>query len=197
MSDVSSAPVGWYPTPEGPQRWWDGSAWSPPPVPPAPGSKKRLLIIVIASVAVVLALIVTGTVIAMNFISNTEKAAALCQRVADDPALISDLTSLVQPLNDVSSPSVPGSDPRQAERLAIANQIADLNSRLDRILTSSGGAYPEVWDTGTDIYIYLDDVGRALQPEVAPGSLSIDAGSPLGSDVEVLADQLAQQCGTR
>ena len=199
MSDTSSAPAGWYPTADGSQRWWDGSAWGPvatpttTPVPPTPGSGKRVLIIVLASAAVFIALTVTGVVAIVNFVDNSQKVAAMCQRAADDPSLIDDLQALVQPLNDISFPAVPGNEPTAEKKLAIADQIPDLNSRLDQILTSSGSAYRDVWEPGTDIYIYLEEVAVTLQPD-APGSLSIDAGSTLESDLEAFSAELAELC---
>lgn len=38
MSEPGSSPPGWYPSPEGPMRWWDGTnwgAWATPPGSPA------------------------------------------------------------------------------------------------------------------------------------------------------------------
>lgn len=46
----AAAPAGWYPTPDGQQRYWDGSTWLDTPPPPAaggatPAKKKRRIFV--------------------------------------------------------------------------------------------------------------------------------------------------------
>jgi hypothetical protein len=59
----SQSPPGWYPTPQGAQRYWDGAAWTDLPWPGAceiqpaarkPWSRRRKRILVIGAAAIVL-----------------------------------------------------------------------------------------------------------------------------------------------
>lgn len=40
MSEQQSPAPGWYPQPDGTQRWWDGSAWTEHLVAPTPTTRK-------------------------------------------------------------------------------------------------------------------------------------------------------------
>lgn len=63
-NDNAPVPAGWYPSPDGGQRYWNGSAWLDLPAPDATGTAKRRFAkkpIIITLVALVLA-VVGGTV---------------------------------------------------------------------------------------------------------------------------------------
>jgi hypothetical protein len=72
-----SVPAGWYPTPDGKQRYWDGSAWTDLPwVEPAgvtattPGgtSNTRRLILILGGAVVLLILIIIAVVVATSVV---------------------------------------------------------------------------------------------------------------------------------
>jgi len=61
MNQGPSSPPGWYPTPDGHQRYWDGGQWlAIPPPEPGPGPSKRRRTIVLFVATLVLAAIVGG-----------------------------------------------------------------------------------------------------------------------------------------
>lgn len=90
MTDGPSAPAGWYPQGDGPDRYWDGQAWTdseppteadvrdPEPATPAEprGSRRALIFGVIAVLAVVA--IVALVYQSANRETQLEKAAAAC-----------------------------------------------------------------------------------------------------------------------
>lgn len=105
MTD-SNAPAGWYPTPEGKQRYWDGTAWTNLPWDEAPTDtrapqskppKKRRTTLLVLSIAVVLvvvgiagALTVRGVSIAAAEQKAEESAQAAAAEEAEVAALAAD-----------------------------------------------------------------------------------------------------------
>jgi hypothetical protein len=87
-----AAPAGWYPGPDGLQRYWDGQQWleipapeivptTPDPTPPAGGGRpKRSLILAGVAVAVVVALALGGVAWKSSYDAQ-QAAAAVAQEV--------------------------------------------------------------------------------------------------------------------
>lgn len=85
-NESPTAPPGWYPSPSGDQRYWDGNAWLDIPAPTSePQSNKapsrRKLVVVAASVVVALALGVGG--FAVWKINDDAAKAAAAQAAAE------------------------------------------------------------------------------------------------------------------
>lgn len=74
------AAPGWYPTPSGEQRYWDGNQWLalPPPevsqIVPAPGSRRLWIWGAVATLLIVGIIIATGSFVIAD--RNRERAAA-------------------------------------------------------------------------------------------------------------------------
>ncbi|WP_168916188.1 DUF2510 domain-containing protein [Microcella flavibacter] len=96
-NESPTAPAGWYPTPSGSQRYWDGSSWSELPPPPADDAaavqrkhpKKSVLIGLSALGAVALIAGIVG--VSMNVAADAEagakaEAAALAEAEAQAEA---------------------------------------------------------------------------------------------------------------
>ena len=80
MNDAPKPPAGWYPTPEGGQRYWDGDAWSNLPAPPGdaaprPARNRRTVWVVAIVVGVVLALGGAAAVVVSNLNASAEAQA--------------------------------------------------------------------------------------------------------------------------
>lgn len=245
MPEKPNESAGWYPSPDGPLRWWDGESWGPEaptspensagderviPASPKPGLAALVLSIVLAPVGLVLGVVslmkakrsgeprptlgfiatiigsagtlaivlaIFGVVVVTGLTSDSQRADAFCQSAASDPTLTDDLLGLVTPLNEISPPFIPGKGPTDEEKLAIADQIASLSSRFP-FLTSSGQGYRDVWNSGTDLWIYLGEVESALRSETASdSSLDMNAGGNLERLVSIYANDLSKQCNRR
>jgi len=103
-NDAPAPPAGWYPTPEGGQRYWDGHQWTDLPAP-SPGigaatpesassrergelGRRRTGRVIAAVIAVTLLLAGGGTAIALKLNADAEQAAAdqaaASKKAADD-----------------------------------------------------------------------------------------------------------------
>nr|WP_294638995.1 DUF2510 domain-containing protein [uncultured Rhodococcus sp.] len=92
MPDESrSAQPGWYPTPDGRQRYWNGSTWLDLPEPSKPPSAEpprwrpsRKLVLIAAGVLLILA--IGGTTAKVVHDSNVESEQLAAQQLAQDAA---------------------------------------------------------------------------------------------------------------
>jgi hypothetical protein len=88
-NDAPKAPAGWYPTPEGGQRYWDGERWANLPAPPtagaspapAPRRSRKPLVIGAAVLAAVLVL-GGGATVAMKVVADERAAAEQAESAA-------------------------------------------------------------------------------------------------------------------
>ncbi len=90
-SPTIAVQAGWYPTPDGEQRYWDGSAWTnllwngdvmARPALAQTRKRRRALIIAVAGVVVVAGLVVGGLAIKSNIDSHNAQVAAAAHAAA-------------------------------------------------------------------------------------------------------------------
>lgn len=95
-NDAPTAAAGWYPTPDGNQRYWDGERWLDIPAPTSttqsavdadrPRARSKRGPLLAAAIVAVCVLILGGAAVAWKIVGDQQAAAAQAERAASEQA---------------------------------------------------------------------------------------------------------------